>query len=49
MTKPVVKTVKLENGNDFKIKLWDCGGQERFKNISKAFLKDAVGLSLIHI
>ena len=47
MTKPVVKTVKLENGNDFKIKLWDCGGQERFKNISKAFLKDAVGCIIV--
>ena len=47
VTKPVVKTVKLENGNDFKIKLWDCGGQERFKNISKAFLKDAVGCIIV--
>lgn len=47
VTKPVVKTVKLENGKDFKIKLWDCGGQERFKNISKAFLKDAVGCIIV--
>ena len=47
VTKPVVKVVKLESGKDFKIKLWDCGGQERFANISKAFLKDAVGCIIV--
>ena len=47
VTKPVVKEVKLDGGEVFKIKLWDCGGQERFTNISKAFLKDAVGCIII--
>ena len=47
VTKPVVKVVKLENGKDFKIKLWDCGGQERFQNIAKAFVKDAVGCIVV--
>ena len=43
----MVKIVKLESGADFKIKLWDCGGQERFTNISRAFLKDAVGCIIV--
>ena len=47
VTKPVVKVVKLKNGKDFKIKLWDCGGQERFQNIAKAFVKDAVGCIVV--
>lgn len=47
VTKPVVKHVKMDDDSNFKIKVWDCGGQERFQNISKAFLKDAVGCVII--
>ena len=38
VTKPVVKHVVMKDSSNFKIKVWDCGGQERFQNISKAFL-----------
>jgi len=47
VTKPQMKPVQMADGKEFKIKLWDCGGQERFKNISKAFLKDARGCIII--
>jgi len=46
VTKPVLKRVQLDDG-EFPLKVWDCGGQERFDNISKAFLKDAIGCILI--
>lgn len=47
VSKPVVKNVNLSEGEQYKLKVWDCGGQERFANISKAFLKDAVGCIII--
>jgi len=43
----VVKTVKLASGADFKIKLWDCSGQERFRNISKFYLNKASGCIIV--
>lgn len=48
VTKPVVKTMEMDDCTTFPLKLWDCGGQERFKTISKAFLKDASGVLIIY-
>ena len=43
----MVKIVKLASGADFKFKLWDCGGQESFRNISRSFLNDASGCIIV--
>jgi len=48
VTKPVVKPCKLEDGSQMKLKVWDCGGQERFKTITEAFLKDAAGCIIVY-
>jgi len=48
VTKPVVKPCKLKDGSAMKLKVWDCGGQERFKTITEAFLKDAAGCIIVY-
>ena len=36
-----VNKIKLVNGINFEIKLWDTAGQEKFKSLTKLFIKDA--------
>jgi small GTP-binding protein len=47
VAKPAMKTYRID-GDDFRVNIWDCGGQERFEVISRAFLKNADGCVLIY-
>ena len=47
VAKPATKTYVID-GEQFRVNVWDCGGQERFEVISKAFLKKADGCVLVY-
>eukprot|EP00940_MAST-03C_sp_MAST-3C-sp2_P000139 g139.t1 len=47
-TKPTLKSFTFEDGETFDVNVWDCGGQERFEIISKAFLKKAEGCIIVY-
>ena len=36
-----LKLIKLRNGKEFKINLWDTVGQEKYRNIIKLYIKDS--------
>ena len=40
-TASFVNTIKIVNGIKFEIKLWDTAGQEKYKSLTKLFIKDA--------
>ena len=42
------KNVKLDNGCEIKFKIYDTAGQERFKSISKNYIKKANGILLMY-
>lgn len=42
VSKPVVRHHKVHS-----LKFWDCGGQERFKRISQAFVKGSQGIIIV--
>ena len=41
------KEVQIETGEKVKIKLWDTGGQERFKSISQNTIKNCKGVVVV--
>ena len=43
-----VKKIKLQNGEDVKVKLFDTAGQERFKSITRNYIKKANGILLVY-
>ena len=43
-----VKKIKLKNGEDVKVKLFDTAGQERFKSITTNYIKKANGILLVY-
>lgn len=47
VAKPATKTYQID-GEQFQVNVWDCGGQERFEVISRAFLKKADGCVLVY-
>ena len=42
------KKVKLKNGKDVRLRIFDTAGQERFKSVSVSFIKKADGVILIY-
>ena len=43
-----LKTVTLENGEEAKIQIWDTAGQDRYKSITKSYVRGANGIILIY-
>ena len=42
------KKIKLKNGKDVRLRIFDTAGQERFKSVSVSFIKKADGIILIY-
>ena len=42
------KIIKLKNGKDIHLRIYDTAGQERFKSISSGFIKKADGVVLVY-
>ena len=42
------KTIKLNNNQDFKFKIWDTYGQEKFRSLDKVFYHDCVIAILVY-
>ena len=42
------KKIKLKNGKDVRLRIFDTAGQERFKSVSASFVKKADGVILIY-
>ena len=42
------KKIKLKNGKDVRLRIFDTAGQERFKSVSLSFIKKADGVILIY-
>ena len=43
-----LKNVTLENGETIKVQIWDTAGQDRYKSITKSYIKGAHGIILIY-
>ena len=43
-----LKSMKLKNGKDIKIQMWDTAGQDRFKAITKNYYKGSHGILLLY-
>ena len=43
-----LKTMKLKNGTDVKLQIWDTAGQDRFRSITKNYYKGSQGIILIY-
>ena len=43
-----LKNVTLENGETIKVQIWDTAGQDRYKSITKSYIKGANGIILIY-
>ena len=43
-----LKNVTLENGDEAKIQIWDTAGQDRYKSITKSYIRGANGIILIY-
>ena len=43
-----VKKLKLQNGEEVKVKIFDTAGQERFKSITTNYIKKANGILLVY-
>ena len=42
------QTVRLRDGSQIKLSLWDTGGQERFRSMSSLYYRDAAGAILVY-
>ena len=42
------QTVRLRDGSQVKLSLWDTGGQERFRSMSALYYRDATGAILVY-
>ena len=43
-----LKAMKLKNGKDVKLQIWDTAGQDRFRSITKNFYRGSHGIILIY-
>ena len=43
-----IKFVKLDNGEEIKIQIWDTAGQDRYRTITKSYIRGAHGIILIY-
>ena len=43
-----LKSMKLKNGLDVKLQIWDTAGQDRFRSITKNYYKGSNGIILIY-
>ena len=43
-----LKAMKLKNGKDVKLQIWDTAGQDRFRSIRKNFYRGSHGIILIY-
>ena len=43
-----LKTMKLKNGKNIKLQIWDTAGQDRFRAITKNYYKGSHGIILIY-
>ena len=43
-----IKKMKLANGEEIKVKIFDTAGQERFRSITKSYIKKANGILLVY-
>ena len=43
-----LKVVKLDNGEEVKIQIWDTAGQDRYRTITKSYIRGAHGIILIY-
>jgi small GTP-binding protein len=39
---------RVSNGDDVKLQIWDTVGQERFRSVSRAYFRNAVGAILVY-
>ena len=42
------QTIRLRDGAQIKLSLWDTGGQERFRSMSSLYYRDAAGAVLVY-
>ena len=42
------QTVRLRDGSQVKLSIWDTGGQERFRSMSALYYRDAAGAILVY-
>ena len=43
-----IKNIKLDDGTNVRIQIWDTAGQEKFRTITKNFYRNADGIILIY-
>ena len=43
-----VKNVQLDDGNTYRVQIWDTAGQDRFHAITRNYFKNAHGIILIY-
>ena len=43
-----LKTMKLQNGQDVKLQIWDTAGQDRFHSLTRNYFKGAHGIILLY-
>ena len=43
-----LKSIALDNGENIKVQIWDTAGQDRYKSITKSYIKGANGIILIY-
>merc|ERR1712217_406292 len=42
------QTVRLRDGNQLKLHVWDTGGQERFRSMTHLYYRDAAGAVIVY-
>jgi small GTP-binding protein len=42
------QTIRLRDGSQVKLSIWDTGGQERFRSMSSLYYRDAAGAILVY-